>query len=45
MTGYRDFMITSKPSLQALDDMVIHDFERQEVKELYPKDIFKRDRL
>jgi hypothetical protein len=45
MVGYRKFMIDSKKSLYALDEMVIQDFERKEYVNLFPKSAFKADRL
>jgi hypothetical protein len=45
INGYRKYMIDSKPSLWALDDFVVQDFERKEYAALYPKDAFKPSRL
>ena len=45
INGYRNYMIESKPSLWVLDEFVVQDFERKEYSDLFPKDVFKANRL
>jgi hypothetical protein len=34
--GYRSYIIDTRPSIWALDELVVQDFERQEAASMYP---------